>query len=131
MSGLVEGLSIANGKTNTTIQATTYDNDIDNHDNAARRATFNAGHLDAQDLRRRHPQTRLLSCDKGYLAEYLANFADRVESGKFSVVSPRGCGSSFCLQAKPCWLKLVNKSRSYGEVATCIYTFRCVHNSFA
>ena len=34
------------------------DEDNDNNDPEARQATFNAGHADAKDLRRRHPQTR-------------------------------------------------------------------------
>ena len=50
---LVEELSVA--YTKITTKATTNDNGIDNDDNEARRATFNAGHVDAKDLRRRHP----------------------------------------------------------------------------
>ena len=49
-------MSIASTKITT--KATSNDNGDDNDDNEAQRATFNAGHVDAKDLRRRHPQTR-------------------------------------------------------------------------
>ena len=54
VEGLVEGLSIATTKITTT--ATMYDNDDDdNNDNdEARRATFNAGHVDAPVRRKLH-----------------------------------------------------------------------------
>ena len=45
-SVVVEGLSIADSTVISTEKATTYDNDNDNNDETARRATLNAGHVD-------------------------------------------------------------------------------------